>query len=294
MNESGNYKARYGQWAMVIGGSFGLGEALARELARRGMNVAITARGQEKLDAAAQRLRADFGVEVRTVAANLSDPGILQLLLAGMAGTPVDFLIYNAASEHIGEFIAQDLERHLANIHVNCIVPTVLLHHFAREMAGRGRGGIVLCSSLGAAQGMYSLSTYGASKAYENLLAQSLWYELKRKGVDATSFMIGSTYTPNFQRNQKIRQTPFAETRTPEGLPEGTPVPQDPEEAAANLFAQLDREWLPVVYANPRDEENTHRLSAMTLAQRITLTSDATRASFEAAPGAKEGEGLVM
>ncbi len=294
MDEGSDYTARYGQWAMVVGGSFGLGEALARELARRGMNVAITARGQEKLDAAAQRLRADFGVEVKTVAADLSDPDILQLLLAGMGETPVDFLIYNAASEHIGEFVAQDLERHLANIHVNCTVPTVLVHHFAREMVERGRGGIVLCSSLGAAQGMYSLSTYGASKGYENLLAQSLWYELKRKGVDATSFMIGSTYTPNFQRNQKIRQTPFAETRTPEGLPDGTPVPQDPEEAAANLFAQLDREWLPVVYANPRDEENTQRLSAMTLAQRITLTSDATRASFEAAPGAKEGEGLVM
>ena len=193
MDEDSDYKARYGPWAMVIGGSVGLGEALARELARRGMNVAITARGQDKLDLAAARIRADFAVETKSIAADLADPDILDKLLAGMGGIPVDFLIYNAASEHIGEFLAQDLERHLENIAINCTVPTRLVHRFAGEMAARGRGGIVLCSSLGAAQGMYSLSTYGASKSFENLLAQTLWFELQPHGVDVTSFMIGST-----------------------------------------------------------------------------------------------------
>lgn len=294
MDEDSDYKARYGPWAMVIGGSVGLGEALARELARRGMNVAITARGQDKLDLAAARIRADFAVETKSIAADLADPDILDKLLAGMGGIPVDFLIYNAASEHIGEFLAQDLERHLENIAINCTVPTRLVHRFAGEMAARGRGGIVLCSSLGAAQGMYSLSTYGASKSFENLLAQTLWFELQPHGVDVTSFMIGSTYTPNFRRNQRIRATPFAESRTPAGLPEGTPVPQDPEEAAANLFAQLDKEWLPVVFANPRDEENAGLMSAMPLAQRITMVSEVAKASFEAAPGAKDGKALVM
>jgi len=294
LGESADYKAQYGDWAMVIGGSVGLGEALARELARRGMNVAITARGAEKLAIAAERLRADFGVEVKTIAADLADPDILNKLVAGMDGTPVDFLVYNAASEHIGEFLAQNLERHLENIAINCTVPTVLVHRFAGEMAARGRGGIVLCSSLGGAQGMYSLSTYGASKSYENLLAQALWYELKPHGVGVTSFMIGSTYTPNFQRNQKIRATPFAESRTPEGLPEGTPVPQDPEEAAANLFLQLDKEWLPVVFANPRDEANAAMMASMPLAERITMVSEVARASFAAAPGASEGKPLVM
>jgi short-subunit dehydrogenase len=294
MGAVADYNARYGPWAMVIGGSVGLGEALARELARRGMNVVITARGQDKLDLAAKRIRADFGVEAKTIAADLSDPAILDLLLAGLAGTEVDFLIYNAALEHGGEFIVQDMDRHLANIHVNCTVPTVLVHHFARRMAARGRGGIVISSSLAAAQGLYAWSSYSASKAYENLLAQTLWYELRPKGVDVTSFMIGSTYTPNFQHNQKVRQTPFAESRTPADLPEGTQVPQDPQDAAQGLFAQLDKEWLPMVYANPRDEENARRLAALTLAERVTLTSDAVRRSFEAAPGAKDGKAQLM
>lgn len=294
MSGISEYRARYGQWALVIGGSMGLGEALARELARRGMNVAITARGAEKLEAAAQRLRADFGVEAKTIAADLSDPQVLDLLLAGMGGTPIDFLVYNAAAENGGEFIVQEVERHLANIQVNCVTPTVMVHHFAREMAARGRGGVVICSSLAAAQGLYAWSSYSGSKAYQNLLAQTLWYELAPRGVDVTSFMIGSTYTPNFQHNQKLRETPFAETRTPEGLPEGAQVPQDPEDAARVLFAQLDREWLPMVYANPRDEENAARLAALPLAERVTLTSDAVRKSFEAASGAKQGDALLM
>ncbi|MCB2046914.1 MAG: SDR family NAD(P)-dependent oxidoreductase [Novosphingobium sp.] len=294
MDEGIDYKARYGDWAMVVGASYGLGEALARELARRGMNVVITARGHDKLALAASRIRDDFRVDVKTVAADLSDPGVLDVILAGLGGTEIDFLIFNAALEHGGEFIVQDVERHLANIQVNCVAPTVVVHHFARRMAERGRGGVVISSSLAAAQGLYAWSSYGASKSYENLLGQALWFELKRKGVDAATFMIGSTYTPSFQRNQKLRQTPFAETRTPEGLPEGTPVPQDPEEAAANLFAQLDKEWLPLIYANPRDEENAGKMAALTLAERITLSSEAVVRSFEAAPGAKSGEPQLM
>ena len=294
MGKGSDYKARYGEWALVIGGSVGLGEAFARELARRGMNVAITARGQDRLDVAAQRLRDDFRVEVKTIVADLSDPHILELLLAGMGAAPVDFLIYNAAIANGGEFIGQDIERHLSNIQVNCIAPTVIVHHFAREMAARGRGGIAISSSLASAQGLYAWASYGASKAYENLLSQTLWYELGRKGVDATSFMIGQTYTPGFQRNQKLRETPFAETRTPKGLPEGTPVPQDPEDAAANLIAQLDRDWLPMIYANPLDEENAKKSAALTLAERVTLASDGVVKSFEAAPGAKEGDDLLM
>lgn len=280
MNAPSDYRARYGEWALVIGGSVGLGEALARELAQRGMNVAITARGKGKLVEAADRLRADFGIEVETIAADITDPDLLAVLLARLGGRQIDFLVFNAALEHGGQFIVQDLERHLANIQGNCIAPTIVTHHFAREMVARGRGGIVLCSSLAAAQGLYAWATYGASKAYENLLGQTLWYELGRKGVDATSFMIGSTYTPNFQRNQIARGSPFADSRTPEGLPEGTQVPQTPEDAAAVLFAQLDKEWLPMVYANPVDEGNAKKMAGLSLAERVKLAGDAAVANF--------------
>ena len=289
MSSIADYKARYGDWALVVGASYGLGEALARDLARRGMNVVITARGKDKLKTAAARMREDFGIEVKAIAADLSDPDLLDVMLKGLGGTQIDFMIYNAAIENGGEFVVQDLDRHMANIQVNAIAPTILVHHFARGMAERGKGGIVVCTSMAAAQGLYAWISYGGSKSYEMLLGQGLWYEMKKYGVDATAFMIGSTYTPSFQRNQKLRKTPFAETRTPEGLPEGTPVPQDPEDAAAHLFVQLDKEWLPMVWANPKDEANAQLMAQRTLAERITLSSDVVRKSFEAAPGAEDG-----
>ena len=83
------------------------------------------------------------------------------------------------------------------------------------------------------------------------ILGEGLWDELADYGVDATTLMIGSTYTPNFQKGQRAKQTLFAKTRTPENLPDGVPIPQLPEEAAANLFRQLDGPWLPRIYANP-------------------------------------------
>jgi short-subunit dehydrogenase len=280
-----DYKDRYGSWALVVGASEGLGEAMARDLARRGMNIALVARGEARLRAAAERLAADFDVETLPIPADLADPKVLDALLAGLGGREVGFLIYNCAAEYSGEFIAQDLERHIANLAVNCVAPTRLAHHFGREMARAGRGGLVICSSLASAQGLYAWVTYGASKAYEAILGEGLWYELKHYGVGATTFMVGSTYTPNFQRSQAARGATFATSRTPEDLPPGVEPPQEPEDASANLFAQLDREWIPLIYANPRDEAAARRSSELSRAERIAMISDPMRASWLAAEG---------
>jgi short-subunit dehydrogenase len=277
-----DYKSKYGAWALVIGASEGLGEAMAMDLARRGMNIAMVARGEAKLRAAAERVASACGVETLAIPADLAAPDVLETLQRGLAGREVGFLVYNCAAEHGGEFLEQELERHLANIQVNCVAPTVVVHHFGREMVGRGRGAIVVCSSLAAVQGLYAWVTYGASKAYEMILGEGLWYELQHSGVDATAFMIGSTYTPNFQRNQVERGTLFARSRTPEDLPPGVEPPQDPVDASANLFAQIDREWIPQIYANPKDAEAAQRNAALPRAERIRMMSDPMRNSFKA------------
>jgi short-subunit dehydrogenase len=280
-----DYRSRYGQWALVLGASEGLGEALAADLARRGMNVAMVARREAAVRAAADRVAAAFGVETRAIAADMADPDILGLLQDRLGGLEIGFLAYNAAAGGVGggEFIELGLDHHLTNIQVNCVTPTILVHHFAREMAERRRGGIVLCSSMAEQQGLYAFVSYGATKAFEMILGEGLWFELRDHGVDATTFMIGSTYTPNFQRSQQSRGAVFAETRTPENLAEGTPVPQTPEEASGHLFAQLDKEWLPMVYSNPKDEANNRRIENLTRAEKINRMSGPMKASFGAA-----------
>ena len=189
-------------------------------------------------------------------------------------------MVYNCAAEPEGEFLKQDLSAHLNNIAVNCTAPTVLVHHFGARMVERGKGGIVLCSSLAADQGIYRWASYGAAKAYEMILGEGLWDELSDYGVDATSLMIGSTYTPNFQRGQREKQTPFADSRTPGNLPEGIPIPQSPEEAAETLFRQIDGAWLPRIYANPRDEERAKTLSQMSRAEIVKRMGGAMRTGF--------------
>jgi short-subunit dehydrogenase len=181
----------------------------------------------------------------------------------GMAGEDVSFLVFNAAAEHYGEFLDLDLDLHLRNIAVNIIGQTKVTHHFGRKMLERGKGGIVLCSSLGASVGLHIWVSYSAAKAYDHILGEGLWYELQQKGVDACTLMIGATWSDNFQRMQKKLGSIFAESREPENLPDGFSVPILAEDVAANLFAQIDKEWLPTVFANPADKERWAAMSEM-------------------------------
>jgi uncharacterized protein len=71
-----DFRENYGPWALVAGASVGLGAAYATELARRKLNLILVARHTEALETLAQRLRAAFSVDVRTVAADLGDPAI--------------------------------------------------------------------------------------------------------------------------------------------------------------------------------------------------------------------------
>ncbi|MCF8709559.1 SDR family NAD(P)-dependent oxidoreductase [Rhizorhapis sp. SPR117] len=154
MSDFPDYRDHYGQWALVVGGSEGLGEALARGLARRRMNVALVARNAEKLEAAASRIATYHGVETLAIPADLAQADVLDQILALLAGREIGFLIYNCAAENGGEFLAEGVDSHLENIQVNCVAPTVLTHHFAREMVARKRGGVVLCSSIAGLQGI--------------------------------------------------------------------------------------------------------------------------------------------
>ncbi len=248
-----DYSEKYGKWALVLGGSEGLGRAAAMELAARGMNVALAARREGPLEDAAAKVRAAHGVETRIITLDLAADDVVEQIEAGMGGEDVSFLHFNAAAEPFGEFLDLEIDEHLFNIAVNINAVTRVVHHFGRAMKARGKGGIVISSSLAAAAGLYLWVSYGAAKAYDDILGQGLWYELQQHGVDACTFMIGTTWTESLQRTQKKLGGVFAESRTPDGLPEGMAIPQLPEEAVANLFAQCDKEWLPVVFANPED-----------------------------------------
>jgi len=247
-----DFKQKYGPWALVVGASEGLGASFAENCAMRGLNVALVARRASALDETAGKIEARYGVRTRKIVADAGQVEFGDIVLGSLRDVEVGFLIFNAAAEPGGRFLDIGLSDHLNNIQVNCVAPTILCHAFGRMMVERGRGGIVLVSSTGALQGIKQWVSYGAAKAYELLLGEGLWDEMREHGVDAFAYMVGSTYTPTFQRIQKKLGLPFADGVDASKFPPGAPLPRPFEDVAAHLFHHLEDG--PRVYSHPDDE----------------------------------------
>src|SRR5438045_8241395 len=103
MNES--FRARYGPWALVAGGSLGMGAAYSRQLARVGLNVVLIAETPEPLETLARSLAADHGVQTRAVLADLGTPAMLETLDAATRDLEIGLVVYNAAHSVVGRFL---------------------------------------------------------------------------------------------------------------------------------------------------------------------------------------------
>jgi short-subunit dehydrogenase len=198
------FAAKYGPWAVVAGASAGLGAEFARQLAARGLNLVLLARRADALDELASTLRRDAGVEVVTAAVDLGDPAIGVKVRAAVGEREVGLLVYNAAFVTIGRFLDRPLDDQLRTIDVNCRGPLVLAHELGAAMARRRRGGIVLMSSLAASQGSALVAVYAATKAFNLVLAEGLWDELRERGVDVLACRAGATRTPAFEASQPV------------------------------------------------------------------------------------------
>jgi short-subunit dehydrogenase len=202
---------RYGPWALVGGASAGLGEAFARLLAARGLHLVLLARRADALDRLAGELRAAHGVEVRTEAVDLARADLAEVVGRAAAGAEIGLLVYNAAASAIGPFLERPLDEHLRVVDVNVRAPLLLAHLLGAEMARRGRGGIVLMTSLAASQGNPLLASYAASKAFDLVLAEGLWAELRGRGVDVLACRAGATRTPGYAASRPRRSVPLME-----------------------------------------------------------------------------------
>jgi hypothetical protein len=204
-----SFKEKYGPWALVAGASVGLGAAFATELAARGLNLILLARGTDALEALAERLRKAFSVEVRTVTADLGDVRAAARCAELAQEHEIGLLVYNAAYSKVGRFLDGTLEDHLRTVDVNCRGPVSLALALGKPMAARKQGGILLMSSLAGGQGTPLVATYGASKAFSLVLAESLWHELREHGVDVLACRAGATRTPAFEASQPQGKTPM-------------------------------------------------------------------------------------
>ena len=188
---------RYGPWAVVAGASEGIGASFSTKLAARGMNLVLIARRTEPLEALASELRAIHPVEIRVHSLDLGQADSVSGMRDATESLDVGLLIYNAAYSPIGTFLEIDVEEHLKAVDVNVLGPLRMSHYFGRRFAQRGRGGIILMSSMSGLQGTAMVANYAATKAYDAILAEGLWYELREQGVDVLGCLAGATLTPN-------------------------------------------------------------------------------------------------
>ena len=250
-----SFAERYGPWALIAGGSMGIGAALSHAAAARGLHVVIVARGEEQLERAAKEVRERHGVEVRTLRADLVDPGIGTTITEATNDLDIGLLVYNATIAPAGRFVDVPLQVHVDSVAVNCATPTILCHLFGRKMVERGRGGIGLVSSMGGTQGAVNFGTYGAGKAYEWILAETLWTEMADHGVDVTNIFVGATSSPNYNAFQETLDPELcgrSDTDDPLDRARWRLMnPNTPEEVAEALYEQVADG--PVCYAHPAD-----------------------------------------
>jgi short-subunit dehydrogenase len=196
-----SFLERYGPWALVAGASDGVGEALARAFAARGLNVVVLARRRAVLDAVAASIEAEAGVAARAVAVDLAEDGAMARVVDATSDIEVGLVAYNAGSDPNCEpFLAQPVEDALMLVRRNCLMPVRLCHHFAGPMVARGRGGIVLVGSGAGLVGAPNIVGYAATKAFDIVLGESLWAELHGTGVDVLNLVLAVTDTPALRR----------------------------------------------------------------------------------------------
>ncbi|WP_405698590.1 SDR family NAD(P)-dependent oxidoreductase [Streptomyces coelicoflavus] len=193
-------KSVYGPWAVVAGGSEGVGAAFAEQLADAGINLVLIARKQGPLHETADRARAR-GVEVRTLALDLLDLEALQAVRAVTDGLEVGLLIFNAGANTYGhDFVTGDLDGVQGVLDLNITAQLALTHHFGALMKERRRGGIMLVGSLSGYLGQARISVYSAAKAFSRVFAEGLWLELREYDVHVLELVLGVTRTPAMER----------------------------------------------------------------------------------------------
>ena len=217
------------QYALIAGGSEGIGEAFARQLAAKGFQLILVARGLEKLEKVAKEIEGEFAVNVRLITCDLAATDATEQIKTALGDVEVDVLVYNAALSFIGPFEKDSLEHQQQIAQANMITPLNMLHHFGGEMLKRKRGSVILMASLAGFQGSGFLTVYAASKAFTRILAESLWYEWQAKGVDVIACCAGATSTPNYVKTNPAASSFFA------------PRVQTPEEVVAECLQKLGK-----------------------------------------------------
>jgi short-subunit dehydrogenase len=171
--------------ALITGCSSGLGVDLARAVAKRGHNVVLVARREDRLKTLAAELAGAHGVRADVIASDLGETGARDDLVAKVEalGLTVELLVNNAGYGSGGRFVERDRDTEVAMVRLNCEAVVDLCARYAPAMADRGRGGIINVASTVSFQPVVRQATYSATKHMVRAFSEALHEELRGAGV---------------------------------------------------------------------------------------------------------------
>ena len=188
-------------FAVVTGGSSGIGLELAKQFAQNGFDLLIAAE-PSGLEQAAQEIQAT-GANVQTLPVDLATYDGVETLYSRIqsGGRPVDAIAINAGVGVGGDFTHEtSLQEELNLINLNVVSTVHLAKRVIQDMAARGQGKVLFTASIAAIMPTPFEAVYGASKAFILSFSESLRNELKDSGVTVTALMPGPTETNFFHR----------------------------------------------------------------------------------------------
>jgi short-subunit dehydrogenase len=196
-----DFLGQYGSAALITGASSGIGKSFALQLAAMGMNLALVARRVNRLDSLAAQLRAAHGIQVTVCQIDLAEPDAVHRIMGLTSALDIGLVVSNAGYGLKGDHSAHDPRALAAMLMVNCNAPMQLTNGFIPRLRKRGRGGIILVSSVEALMGCPYSAAYSASKAFVKSLGEALWGELTPEGIDVLAVCPGATDTEALSRH---------------------------------------------------------------------------------------------
>lgn len=200
---------RYGQWAVVTGGTDGIGKQYARQLAKRGLNIILISRSLDKLKDTAQELEFDFRVRTQIIQADLSEGRhIYPEIARQLDGKEIGILINNAGVMYDSPSLFLDVpeKKLVESVNINMMAVMMMTYLVLPQMVERKKGLIVNISSISSFYPLPLMAIYSASKVFVDWFSMALDYEYRDKGITVQSLI------PSYISTKLVRFSNFLST----------------------------------------------------------------------------------
>lgn len=196
------YQQHYQYYALITGGTSGIGYELAKLLAQDGNDLILVARNANELISASRELMMQYGVDVITYSKDLFDPENAFALYREIQSRKIriDILINDTGHGQYGEFIDTDIRKELDIINLNISSLVVLTKLFLSDMVSRKSGRILNLSSIASKSPGPWQSVYYGTKAFVQSFTEAIRNETKNTGVTITALLPGASDTDFFKK----------------------------------------------------------------------------------------------